>query len=150
MPQPKPTATADVEFGITGAKSRQTNHGPAHGYEMSFNHFPTLLNHRRYTHFPLNCYRHLRLICTCSVIYWKMVLTNKPVTNLTGKYSYHNWFIAVDFPGISNIILTLILLDSVIFDGVKMVFEIILNAEKDNKNCDSKNCNLLFPNYWKK
>lgn len=27
MRRPKPTATADVEFAITGAKSRQTNHG---------------------------------------------------------------------------------------------------------------------------
>lgn len=42
MRRTKPTATVDVEFAITRAKSRQTNHGPVHDYAMSFNRPPAL------------------------------------------------------------------------------------------------------------
>lgn len=38
MLRTKPTATADVDFGIIGRKSHQTNHRLVYDYAMSFNH----------------------------------------------------------------------------------------------------------------
>lgn len=86
MRRPTLTATTDVEFGITGAKSHQTNHGSAHGLwdVLQSLSYPRLSS----VHiFSLNCPCCLRLMNTFSGISRKKEHTNKPVTDLKGGYN---------------------------------------------------------------